>query len=315
MNFLFILLGVLCGVMIFTQTTINSQLREHAESPYASSLISFLFGTALLLLLTIIIEGHLFPSLETLQSMEWWAYLGGALGSYVVLSAILGFPRIGGVQTVAIPIFGQMLMSLLIDYFGWFAMDKRPLSLINILGLIILVIGIVFTVILPDYHEKKHLATAEKHMKKSGKLFWQILALLSGFCLAIQPAVNGHLGIGISSGIQAALISFLIGTILLIAINVILKQMTSVKMAFQKKAPWWFYMGGFLGALYVFFALVITPEIGTGAFVIFVLIGQMIVSLLIDNYGLLRSRVRKVSMIQIIGLIVMLIGAGIVKLI
>ena len=315
MNFLFILLGVLCGVMIFTQTTINSQLREHAESPYASSLISFLFGTALLLLLTIIIEGHLFPSLETLQSMEWWAYLGGALGIYVVLSAILVFPRIGGVQTVAIPIFGQMLMSLLIDYFGWFAMDKRPLSLINILGLIILVIGIVFTVILPDYHEKKHLATAEKHMKKSGKLFWQILALLSGFCLAIQPAVNGHLGIGISSGIQAALISFLIGTILLIAINVILKQMTSVKMAFQKKAPWWFYMGGFLGALYVFFALVITPEIGTGAFVIFVLIGQMIVSLLIDNYGLLRSRVRKVSMIQIIGLIVMLICAGIVKLI
>ncbi len=315
MNFLFILLGVLCGVMIFTQTTINSQLREHAESPYASSLISFLFGTALLLLLTIIIEGHLFPSLETLQSMEWWAYLGGALGIYVVLSAILVFPRIGGVQTVAIPIFGQMLMSLLIDYFGWFAMDKRPLSLINILGLIILVIGIVFTVILPDYLEKKHLATAEKHMKKSGKLFWQILALLSGFCLAIQPAVNGHLGIGISSGIQAALISFLIGTILLIAINVILKQMTSVKMAFQKKAPWWFYMGGFLGALYVFFALVITPEIGTGAFVIFVLIGQMIVSLLIDNYGLLQSRVRKVSMIQIIGLIVMLIGAGIVKLI
>ena len=315
MNFLFILLGVLCGVMIFTQTTINSQLREHAESPYASSLISFLFGTALLLLLTIIIEGHLFPSLETLQSMEWWAYLGGALGIYVVLSAILVFPSIGGVQTVAIPIFGQLLMSLLIDYFGWFAMDKRPLSLINILGLIILVIGIVFTVILPDYHEKKHLATAEKHMKKSGKLFWQILALLSGFCLAIQPAVNGHLGIGISSGIQAALISFLIGTILLIAINVILKQMTSVKMAFQKKAPWWFYMGGFFGALYVFFALVITPEIGTGAFVIFVVIGQMIVSLLIDNYGLLRSRVRKVSMIQIIGLIVMLIGAGIVKLI
>ena len=315
MNFLFILLGVLCGVMIFTQTTINSQLREHAESPYASSLISFLFGTALLLLLTIIIEGHLFPSIETLQSMEWWAYLGGALGIYVVLSAILVFPRIGGVQTVAIPIFGQMLMSLLIDYFGWFAMDKRPLSLINILGLIILVIGIVFTVILPDYHEKKHLATAEKHMKKSGKLFWQILALLSGFCLAIQPAVNGHLGIGISSGIQAALISFLIGTILLIAINVILKQMTSVKMAFQKKAPWWFYMGGFLGSLYVFFALVITPEIGTGAFVIFVLIGQMVVSLLIDNYGLLRSRIRKVSYIQIIGLVVMLLGAGIVKLI
>ena len=272
--------------MIFTQTTINSQLREHVESPYASSLISFLFGTALLLLLTIVIEGQLFPSLETLQSMEWWAYLGGALGIYVVLSAIVVFPRIGGVQTVAIPIFGQMLMSLLIDYFGWFAMDKRPLSLINIMGLLILSIGIVFTVILPDCHEKRQLETAEKHMQKSGKLFWQILALMSGFCLAIQPAVNGHLGIGISSGIQAALISFLIGTILLIAINVILKQMRNVKKAFQKKAPWWFYMGGL-----------------------------MIVSLLIDNYGLLGSRVRKVSMIQIIGLIVMLIGAGIVKLI
>ena len=314
MNFLFILLGVLCGVMIFTQTTINSQLREHVESPYTSSLISFLIGTILLLFLTIIMEGQLLPSSETLQSMEWWSYLGGALGIYVVLSAILVFPRIGGVQTVAIPIFGQMLMGLLIDYFGWFAIDKRPLSLLNIMGVIILSIGIVLTVILPDYLEKRQLNAAEKDVESSSKLFWQILALISGFCLAIQPAVNGHLGIGISSTVQAALISFLIGTTLLILINIILKQMPNMKNVFVKKAPWWFYIGGILGALYVFFALVITPEIGTGAFVIFVLIGQMLISLVIDNYGLLGSRVRKVSRIQIIGLLVMLAGAGIIKL-
>lgn len=314
MNFLFIILGVLCGVMIFTQTTINSQLREHVESPYTSSLISFLIGTILLLFLTIIMEGQLFPSSEILQSMEWWSYLGGALGIYVVLSAILVFPRIGGVQTVAIPIFGQMLMGLLIDYFGWFAIDKRPLSLLNIMGVLILSIGIVLTVILPDYLEKRKLNAAENDDESSGKLFWQILALISGFCLAIQPAVNGHLGIGISSTVQAALISFLIGTTLLILINIILKQMPNMKNVFVKKAPWWFYIGGILGALYVFFALVITPEIGAGAFVIFVLIGQMLISLVIDNYGLLGSRVRKVSRIQIIGLLVMLAGAGIIKL-
>ena len=160
----------------------------------------------------------------------------------------------------------------------------------------------------------RQLKTDKTELKKSGRLFWQAVALASGFCLAIQPAINGHLGIGIPSSIQAALISFFIGTLLLLLINILLKQMGNIKQVFIPKAPWWFYIGGFLGALYVFFAIILTPKIGAGAFVILVLIGQMLVSLLIDNYGLLLSKKRKVSRIQVIGLAVMLLGAVIIKL-
>ncbi len=260
-------------------------------------------------------EGQLIPPMETLQSMEWWAYLGGVLGIFVVLSAILIFPRIGAVQTVAIPIFGQMIMGLLIDYFGLFGIDAIPLSPINLLGVVILSIGLLLAVVLPDYFEKKQLERVENNgITGINKLFWQLIALISGFCMAIQPAINGHLGVGISSSVQAALISFFIGTALLILINIILGELPNIKHVFTEKAPWWFYLGGFLGALYVFFSIILTPEIGAGAFVILGLIGQMIISLLIDNFGLLGSKKRKVSMIQIIGLMVILAGAVIIKL-
>ena len=73
------------------------------------------------------------------------------------------------------------------------------------------------------------------------------LGILCGALMAAQGAINGHLADGIGGPIQAALISFAVGSAVLLAANLILGH--SVPSAEQAAAlPWWAWVGGILGA-------------------------------------------------------------------
>ncbi|MCJ0580296.1 DMT family transporter [Enterococcus cecorum] len=85
----------------------------------------------------------------------WWAYLGGLLGMLGLTANILLFLILGSVQTVILPILGQLLMSILIDHFGLFHTLLRPLSFIRFLGLISLIVGVLLIVFLPSYLKQK----------------------------------------------------------------------------------------------------------------------------------------------------------------
>ena len=57
----------------------------------------------------------------------WWIWIGGALGVIYLTGNIVLFPKLGSVQTVIMPILGQIVMSMLIDNFGWFTLSNMIL--------------------------------------------------------------------------------------------------------------------------------------------------------------------------------------------
>nr|WP_048000658.1 DMT family transporter [Lactiplantibacillus herbarum] len=70
-------------------------------------------------------------------------WIGGLLGSsYVMLSAQL-VPVIGTEKVIIIALFGQLLVSALIDDFGWLSAVKKPISRLQIWGLILMLIAII----------------------------------------------------------------------------------------------------------------------------------------------------------------------------
>lgn len=73
--------------------------------------------------------------------------------------------------------------------------------------------------------------------------------------------------------------------------------------------PFWIWTGGLIGALYVVGNIITAQTVGTGMAVIILLTGQMIGSLLVDQFGLFRSPRRLVSWKEIAGIIVMVAGA------
>lgn len=309
----FVILGVVGGVFTFLQTTINSRLRGHVQSPFLSSLISFVIGTVVLGIMSMVSSGSLFPTAEQAQNVPWWGYLGGFIGMIVMTVYILLFPLLGGVQTVAMPIFGQIIMSVMIDSFGWFGVQQQSLGILNIIGVFILIAGVVVLVLLPEYLARRNQEQMTENKAKN-RLLWQVIAVLAGMMLAIQVAINGNLGMKLGSSVQSAFLSFVIGAVILLLINGCQKTWKNIALFKDKKAPVWIFSGGLFGALYIYFSAFLAPRIGTGSVVVFALLGQMTTSLIVDNFGLLGAVKRKITGIQIAGLVIMLAGVVAIKL-
>jgi transporter family-2 protein len=126
-----------------------------------------------------------------------------------------------------------------------------------------------------------------------------------GGLIAAQPAVNAGLGRA-TGNIAAALVSFAIGTLVLAALVVLAGQASGVGEAFE--VPWYYLLGGILGAAYVFTALVTVSSIGAGGVAAATITGQLTASVLLDRAGILGLTEVPVTPERIVGIALLLLG-------
>ena len=148
-------------------------------------------------------------------------------------------------------------------------------------------------------------------MKDYGALVWVLPAILAGVCVAIQTGINSQLRLELQSPLQAALVSFLVGTIVLILL-LIFRNEWRIDLSIVHQAPWWIWMGGVLGAFYVSSIVFVAPKIGAVAVSIYIIFGQLIMSVILDHYGWLGFPKISISIERIIGLIFVFIGVVLV---
>lgn len=134
---LYALLPLLGGAMIAAQAPVNARLRSVLSSPLGSATISFATGLVILAA-AVVIAGDT-GKLGAVGGGPWWAYLGGALGAFFVVAALLAAPRVGVTTTFVSVVLGQVAAAALIDRFGW--LGQRPVHFgwerIAALGLLI----------------------------------------------------------------------------------------------------------------------------------------------------------------------------------
>ena len=312
------LLGIGIGIGLAMQTAVNSRLRKFVVSPYLASMVSFVVGTLFLAITMLIIGEPLGITINIFVNEPIWIWFGGLCGVFFLTVNILLFPKIGSVQTTVLPILGQIIMGMLIDHFGWFHSMQQPFDSHRLLGVILVIAGVTFAVALQDVLSKRgtNIIQAPTTPKSQAKQWiWRFIGIGAGMLTSVQVAINGELGSVLNSPVRAAFVSFLVGTIILIAI-VGLKERTfsGLKNTFKQKAPWWVWIGGILGGLYVLINVLLVGQIGTGQTVIIVLFGQVTGSLLVERFGLFGSTKNKITWVQIVGLILMVAGIIIVQL-
>ncbi|MBC1458837.1 DMT family transporter [Listeria newyorkensis] len=139
----FMCMGLVAGMMSPIQTSINSRLRIAVDSPIIASMISFLVGMTLLLLISLIVERRLTFQLRGVGRIPWWIFTGGALGVIFVTSNILLLPLLGSALTVVLALCGQMIIALTIDHFGWFGIIRHPINRYRVLGVLSMVGGVL----------------------------------------------------------------------------------------------------------------------------------------------------------------------------
>lgn len=306
--------GILAGFILPIQTCLNSRLRESVGSPFLSSFFSFLGGTLFLILLGLGIDRTLFFDGGSVAGQPVWIWLGGALGVMGLTTNILLFPKLGGVQTVVIPLAGQILMGLVIDHFGLFAAAQTSLTPLRAFGGVLALAGALGAVLLG----RRVRALAAGGQEDGAATLWgyRALALLAGVLMASQSAINGYLGTLVGSSLRAALYSFSVGVFLLFLIVLALRLKVRVRVPAGKTSnPWWMWCGGVLGALYVFAMAYLVPLIGAGLAVVAALTGMVAASLVVDSTGLLEAPKRPVNLKQVVSLLVMLIGVVLIRLV
>lgn len=313
---MFILLGILMGLGLPLQTGINTRLTHKLGSPYNASFVSFIIAFIFLLLLVFITEQNYFIPFSELAGEPLWIWMGGVCGVIFLTGNIVLFARLGGVQTVIFPVLGQILMGLIIDNFGLFYAPQTDLTLLRILGAILVLLGVINVVMAKKTPDNNLL----NKPKRQHTLLWQIFGIIAGMLSTVQTAVNGHLGIILASPVKAAVISFIIGIALLAVICVIIllqrKTVSALRIELRRREnyPWWIWLGGILGGLFVLTNAYLSNIIGTGMTIIAILIGSTSGGLIIDCFGLLGSERKPVGMRQIFGIIIMIIGAAAIKL-
>ena len=194
MLYLAILMIFLAAAGSPVQTAINTNMGQYVKHPLLATFISFSVSTILILFLTLATCHTLVPDAETAAGIPWWGWLGGVMGLVGVTLLVVIFPKLGGVQTVLLPMLGMTVTSMVIDNLGLFGCERIPFEIKNLAGLAV-VIGGLF------------LYTSGKSAEQSsgnGGWVYRVLGLVVGVAFAIQPAINGFMTGRLCSAIFAS---------------------------------------------------------------------------------------------------------------
>ncbi len=140
MKILMLLLLVLAGAAITTQSAVNSQLRGALHQVGWAVFISYVGGSLVaggLLLAT----RAAVPSLADFGGLKWYYWTGGLLGVGYVLVIAFSLQRVGAASLFALVVAGQLLTALLYDQLGFFNLHRSNLSPARVGGALLLILG------------------------------------------------------------------------------------------------------------------------------------------------------------------------------
>lgn len=138
-----------------------------------------------------------------------------------------------------------------------------------------------------------------------------IAIFLAGGATALQAPTNARLMTAVGSPINAALISFLVGTAVLAVLAVAMPSRPD--MAAARGLPWWAWIGGAYGAIFVVAATWGVPRLGVATTITLMVAGQLAVSLFLDHFGALGAPRQPLNLGRIAGVGLVIIGVVMVR--
>jgi transporter family-2 protein len=131
-----VVLGCIAGAVVGVQRALNGQINAHSHQSFTTSLLNFITGTSLLVIL--ILGGVLIGKIELvpLPAGPWWIYTGGVIGVIYIAFTSTIVQHLGVLTFTLFSVGGQLVGSLVIDLIS-------PTNGVNVSAY--LVTGIVMT--------------------------------------------------------------------------------------------------------------------------------------------------------------------------
>ena len=135
--------------------------------------------------------------------------------------------------------------------------------------------------------------------------------LLAGAATALQGPTNARLVTAVGSPLNAAFVSFAVGTVALGLLALVLQTRPDV--GAMKALPWWAWMGGLYGCAFVISAAWGVPRLGVATTITVMIAGQLLLSLALDHFGALGVEKQPLSLGRIAGVALVIGGVVLVR--
>ncbi len=268
------LLAALSGILISLQARTNGELSLRLNNGLQAAFISF--GSGLILIAII----YLFnPTIKSgvrrlraavvAKEIAPWTLFAGALGGTFVAVQTQIVPLIGVAIYSVASIAGQGATSLIVDRIGLTGGGKKAITPRRIAAAFVTVLAVLISVL--DRIEAKDLS-----------LIAVFFAGLAGAIVGVQRAMNGLINEHSQQSFTTSLLNFIMGTTTLGVVLLIAVAIGKVEFVALPAGPWWIYMGGVIGVIYIAFTSTIVQHLGVLTFTIFSTGGQLIGALFID---------------------------------
>ncbi len=139
-----------------------------------------------------------------------------------------------------------------------------------------------------------------------------LIALTAGAVLPLQANFNVEMGKAAKEPVFAGFISFLIGTIGLLGYLFFIRYDTG-SLKTVTSVNWYVWSAGILGAFYVVAVIILTPKLGTALTFGLVVTGQMLLSVILDHYGLFGTSTHTISWQRLVGVILLITGVVLIR--
>ena len=147
-------------------------------------------------------------------------------------------------------------------------------------------------------------------------LIYSLMALISGTVLTLQVGINGKLLINLGNPVLTSFISFMVGTIglgVVYAFAVFFGIATVPSFQSLSHISWWAWLGGLLGAFYIFTAIFVAPKIGFANMFSLVVAGQIILAILFDHFGVLGNQIHSLTALKAVGVALLVAGVYLIQ--
>jgi transporter family-2 protein len=249
-------------------------------------------------------------ALDPPPDAAWWQWLGGLASAFYVTSMIVLFPRLGAVVTVGLVIAGQIAASLVIDGAGLLGVEREAIGAGDASGALL---GLAGAALIVRSQASQPVGGASGPRRRVGSL---LLALAAGAVLPLQGAVNAGLRGRVGEPLTVGAVSFVVATaamLLVLALALRLHRAARPDLAGLSRTPWWGWLGGLCGAVYVTAVFSAIPEIGAAAAIGLTVAGQQLASVVVDRYGLMRLPQRPARARRLGGVALLLVAVALIQ--
>lgn len=137
------------------------------------------------------------------------------------------------------------------------------------------------------------------------KTFALLLTAFCGGLVAAQAPINGRLGQAAGT-FPAAACSFFVGLVVLVVISLVVGD--SLGGLMRTDLPWYYFIGGLLGAAYIASIVVTVHYLGAGGVAAATIAGQLTAAVALDHFGWFGLEQQPVTVSRVAG--VALLAAG-----